>query len=397
MKKGVSVLGSTGSVGTTTLEVLRRLSSTYRVVGLAAGRRVELLEEQINEFKPLVVSVGLEKDAARLKKKFPKVEVMHGRSGAVEVAGVGEADVVVAAIVGGEGLAPTYRAVSAGKRVALANKEALVMAGRIMMAAAKRSGAELLPVDSEHCAIFQCLQGERLDRVRRIILTASGGALRDRPLKRLASAKVEEVLEHPTWKMGAKITVDSATMVNKGLEIIEAHHLFGLPLDKIDVMIHPQSIVHSMVEFQDGSVICQMATPDMALPVQYAITYPLRVRREDSLDLANLAPLTFSAPDPKRFPCLGLFRRAANASEAHVVALNAANEVAVNAFLKGGIGFGGIRSMLEDAVSSCEHGRFTDIEEVFEADHEARDRARAFLRDATAGTGLVKRGKRVKK
>jgi 1-deoxy-D-xylulose-5-phosphate reductoisomerase len=377
MSTGVAVLGSTGSVGTTTLRVVRHLGrNAFRVVGLAAGKRMEVLEEQIREFDPLLVSVQSPEDAGRLRQKFPRLDVMQGPAGNVAVATMGEAHIVMAAIVGAAGLEPTYRAVLLGKRVALANKEALVMAGRFVMDAARRHGAELLPVDSEHCAVFQCLRGESVSHVRKILLTASGGSLRNHPMESLASATVDEVLNHPTWKMGRKITVDSATMMNKGLEIIEAHHLFQVNLGRIDVLLHPQSLVHSLVEFEDGSMMAQLAVTDMALPVQYSLTYPARMPGTlQFLDLAACTDLSFSHPDPLRFPCMGLARRAAETSEEHVIALNAANEVAVEAFLGGRIAYGEIAAVIEGVLEGTEGTRLGAFEEVFERDGWARELA----------------------
>lgn len=383
MSAGVSILGSTGSVGATTLRVIRHLGpDAFRVVGLAAGRRVDLLAEQIREFDPLVVSVESAEDAGALREAFPRTEVLHGAAGAVQVATMEEAGIVMAAIVGSRGLEPTYRAVLRGKRVALANKEALVMAGRFMVDASHRTGAELLPVDSEHCAVFQCLRGESVSHVRRILLTASGGALRERPVETLDGATVDEVLAHPTWKMGRKITVDSATMMNKGLEIIEAHHLFQVPLERIGVLLHPQSLVHSLVEFEDGSVMAQLATTDMALPVQYSLTYPVRMAGTmEVLDLAASPDLSFSAPDPRRFPCLELARRAAAESEEHTIALNAANEVAVEAFLGGGIRYGDIAPLIAAVLDGTPGTPIGDFEEIFERDATARALAWTLARE----------------
>jgi len=373
MKTGVVVLGSTGSVGETALRVLRQHADRFEVVGLAAGRRVERLAEQIREFSPQAVSVGREEDARALGEAFPGLEVHSGPGGPVALVERPSSRTVIAAIVGARGLAATYRAVQLGRRVALANKEALVMAGGLMMDAARRSGAELLPVDSEHCAVFQCLKGESVRHVRRILLTASGGALREHPLDALASATVEQVLAHPTWKMGPKITVDSATMMNKGLEVIEAHHLFATPLERIDVLLHPQSLVHSLVEFEDGSVLAQLATTDMALPVQYALTYPARLPGVlERLDLATSPPLCFSEPDPVRYPCLGLARHAAARSGAHAVALNAANEVAVQAFLDERLTYGAIPGLIEDVLAATDAAAPASLEEVYEVDAASR-------------------------
>jgi 1-deoxy-D-xylulose-5-phosphate reductoisomerase len=380
MSVGVSVLGSTGSVGETTLRVIREMGGAFRVVGLAAGSRVERLMEQIEEFSPEVVSVAGAEDARRIAARFPRLEVTYGPHGATQVADVPGAQTVVAAIVGAAGLAPTLKAVQRGKRVALANKEALVMAGRLVMEAARKSGAEILPVDSEHCAVFQCSKGESPKHIRRILLTASGGALRDLPLDQLEEAPPERVLRHPTWRMGRKITVDSATMMNKGLEVIEAHHLFGLPLEKISVLMHRESIVHSLVEFVDGSVLAQMAEADMALPVQYALTYPARKPGPTpALDLAHIASLSFAEPDPGRYPCLELARQAARTSEAHKVALNSANEEAVRAYLEGRISYGAIPRLIRKVLESTVPASLDSLEHILALDRKSRQAAQRFM------------------
>lgn len=385
MTTGVAVLGSTGSVGETALRVIRHLSGSFHVAGLAAGRRVERLAEQVREFRPRIVSVAQEEDAARLRAEFPEMEVLSGPRGSAVVAEAPDARIVIAAIVGAEGLPATYRAVQKGKRVALANKEALVMAGRIMMEAARRSGAELLPVDSEHCAVFQCVRGESKRGIRRILLTASGGALRDYPLEEIESAPLDRVLKHPTWAMGRKITVDSATMMNKGLEVIEAHHLFDVPLERISVLLHPQSVVHSMVEYVDGSIMAQLATADMALPVQYALTYPIRSPgAQEFLDLAAIQRLDFSEVDARRYPCLDLARQAAATSEAHTVAMNAANEEAVAAFLHGRISFGGIHRLIRRVLDATPPSQVSGLEQVLAFDGAARVHALHLLSNGTA-------------
>jgi len=380
MSTGVSILGSTGSIGETALRVIRHLSGSFHVTGLAAGQNVQRLSEQVEEFRPKVVSVAELQHAAELKLRFPDLEVLYGTYGATMVAEMPEARTVVAAIVGSEGLAPTYRAVQKGKRVALANKESLVMAGRLVMDAAHRSGAEILPVDSEHCAVFQCLRGESPKHVRKIILTASGGSLRDASLHELEAAPREQVLSHPTWKMGRKITVDSATMMNKGLEVIEAHHLFGIPIDAISVLMHRQSVVHSLVEFVDGSLMAQLASADMALPVQYALTYPLRSPGlQSSVDLAAVKTLCFDDPDPRRYPCLSLARQAAVTSEAHTIALNAANEVAVAAFLDGFIPFGAMPRLISKVLDATFPTTPGELEQVLALHRAATELARAHL------------------
>ncbi len=380
MSTGVSILGSTGSVGETALRVIRHLGGQFHVVGLAAGRGIKRLAEQVEEFHPRIISVEREEDAAELRSRFPRVEIQYGSHGSTLVAEVPEARIVLAAIVGAHGLAPTYRAVQKGKRVALANKEALVMAGRLMMDAARRSGAELLPVDSEHCAVFQCVRFESKKHIRRILLTASGGSLRDAPLGEIENASIEKVLAHPTWKMGRKITVDSATMMNKGLEVIEAKHLFDVPLDRIAVVIHPQSVVHSMVEYVDGSLMAQLATADMALPVQYALTYPSRSPGAQAfLDLSTLGALTFKDAEPARYPCLAIAREAAETSEAHTIAMNAANEEAVAAFLAGRIPFGAIHRLITRVLDKLTPASASGLEQVLAFDKSARALARQAL------------------
>ncbi len=387
MSTGVAILGSTGSIGKTTLAVIRNMPGIFHVVGLAAGHRVGELEEQIREFSPEIVSVAAEADAIGLRETFPRLEVLHGMHGAVMVADTPGADTVVAAIVGSDGLAPTYRAVERGKRVALANKESLVMAGRLVMETARRTGAELLPVDSEHCAIFQCMRGENPGHVRRIILTASGGALRDQPIDGLEEASIEKVLAHPTWSMGRKITVDSATMVNKGFEIIEAHYLFDVPLDRISVLVHREGIVHSMVEFVDGSLLAQMAETNMILPVQYALTYPARMNGPmPRLDLAHLAVLSFSKPDERRYPCLSLSRQAAETSEAHMIALNAANEEAVAAFLERRVSFSAIFKVIGTTLEAELPSSPSTMGEVLAIHQDARRRARKHIEEIGRGS-----------
>jgi 1-deoxy-D-xylulose-5-phosphate reductoisomerase len=387
MSTGVSILGSTGSVGETTLRVIAHLEGQFHVVGLAAGRSVKRMAEQVARYRPSIVSVEREEDAAELRRLFPSLEVVYGTHGATQVAEAPEARIVMAAIVGSHGLAPTYRAVQKGKRVALANKEALVMAGRLMIDMARRSGAELLPVDSEHCAVFQCVRGESKKHIRRILLTASGGSLRDADLSEIEDAPLERVLAHPTWKMGRKITVDSATMMNKGLEIIEAHHLFDVPLKNIGVLVHPQSIVHSMVEYVDGSVMAQLATTDMALPVQYSLTYPARSGGAlEFLDLAAMGTLTFKEAEPGRYPCLDLARAAAETSEAHTIAMNAANEEAVAAFLAGQIPFGGIHRCIAAVLDRTVPAPASGLEQVLALDKGSRALAREALSSGWGST-----------
>src|SRR5258706_4347664 len=344
--RGLAILGSTGSIGCNTFRVLEALGpEEFRVVALAAGRNVPKLVEQITRHEPKLVSV--EDDAVRdrlitdlLKRQLKVPRIVTGQAGLVEVATYERADCVVSATVGAVGFVPTLRALEAGKRVALANKERLVMAGELMTRAAEKSGAELLPVDSEHNALHQCLRGEKLSEVRRIILTASGGPFRTKDKAAIAGATVAEALQHPTWNMGAKITIDSATLMNKGLEVIEAHWLFGVRAEEISIVVHSESIGHSMIEMVDGSVIAQMGVTDMRHAIQYALTYPERHDSElPPLDLARLSSLHFENPDPERFRCISQAYRALRTGGTLPAAMNAANEEAVQAFIEERISF----------------------------------------------------------
>lgn len=376
----IAVLGSTGSIGESTIKVVRSLKEKIKIVGLSAGKNINKVLEQIKEFSPYAVSVKDEEDAKIVKKYFPKLEVFYGEQGSVEIASLTEAKTVIAAIVGISGLPSTHKAVKLGKRVALANKEALVTAGRIITQTAKRSGAEIIPVDSEHCAIFQCLRGESTKYVRQILLTGSGGALRDYPLDKIKNASLKDVLNHPTWKMGRKITVDSATLVNKGLELIEASYLFGIPQEKIEIIIHRESIVHSLVEFLDGSIMAQLASPDMTLPIQYAITFPMRLEGQvKRLNLCDLKSLTFEKPEKKRFPCLDLARSAFRESEAHTIAFNAANEVAVKTFIDGIINFGKIYTVIKGVLEKTISYKPETIEEILYIDKKSREFAQNII------------------
>lgn len=373
---GVVILGSTGSIGLSTLAVLEHLPE-FRVVGLAAHRDIDVLERQARALSPKFVAVHDEAAARELRRRMGgRIEVLAGPDGVVEAAGRPEAGVVVSAIVGSAGLRPTFEAVRLGKRVALANKETLVIGGELITAEMKRSGATLLPVDSEHSAIFQCLEGQAASSVRRVVLTASGGPFRTR--RDLSRVTVRQALKHPTWRMGRKITIDSATLMNKGLEIIEARWLFDLPVDRIDVMIHPQSIVHSLVEFVDGSVLAQLGLPDMRLPIQYALTHPRRaVSGRPRLDLTKVAALTFEPPDEARFPAMGLARLAARAGGTAPVVLNAANEVAVEAFLAGRIAFTAIARVISRTLRALPVRPLTSLIDIEAWDREARIVAQA--------------------
>src|SRR6478672_10076635 len=339
VSKGISILGSTGSIGCNTLRVIETLAEPLRVVALAAGNNVGRLAEQVQTHLPEVVSVENEKAAHDLRAllferdvDLPRIVV--GEHGLIEVATHPQADCVVSATVGAVGFVPTLRALEAGKRVALANKETLVMAGELMTRAAQASGAELLPVDSEHNALHQCLRGERREEVKRIVLTASGGPFRTRNKSQMKEASVSEAMRHPTWNMGAKITIDSATLMNKGLEVIEAHWLFGFGPDEISIVVHPESVVHSMIELVDGSVMAQLGVTDMRHAIQYALTYPERHACQlPPLDLTAISRLHFEAPDLERFPCIPLAYRALSEGGTLPAALNAANETAVSAFI----------------------------------------------------------------
>ena len=378
--KAISILGSTGSIGQNTLKVIEHLGN-FRVVAMAAGRNMPVFAEQIAKFQPELVSCddeicaeGLEKELHRLGAKVPKIEL--NSTGLVAVATDPQAETVVSATVGAVGFVPTLRAIEAGKRIALANKETLVMAGEIMTAAAARSGAEILPVDSEHNAIHQCLRGEKNAEVKRLILTASGGPFRQKSKKEIENATREQALDHPNWKMGEKITIDSATLMNKGLEVIEAKWLFGFDANQISVIVHPQSVVHSMVEMVDGSIIAQMGVTDMKHPIQYALTYPERQKNcLGPLDLRSLNKLTFEEPDLERFPCLALAYRALAAGGTMPAVLNAANEVAVQAFLDGKIRLPDVARVNDAVMNEHETLPAASLEGVLEADTWARSRA----------------------
>jgi 1-deoxy-D-xylulose-5-phosphate reductoisomerase len=386
--RGVAILGSTGSIGCNTFRVLEALGSEkFRVVALGAGRNVAKLCEQIARHQPDLVSVENEgvRDQLRaelLKLRLPLPQIATGEDGLVRVATHPQADCLVSATVGAVGFVPTLRALEAGKRVALANKETLVMAGELMTRAAEKSGAELLPVDSEHNALHQCLRGERVAEVRRIILTASGGPFRTRDKAAIQSATVAEALKHPTWNMGAKITIDSATLMNKGLEVIEAHWLFGFGADEISIVVHPESIVHSMIELVDGSVIAQMGVTDMRHAIQYALTYPGRYDSDlPPLDLARLSSLHFEAPDLERFPCISLAYRALRTGGTLPAAMNAANEEAVQAFIDERISFADIPEVIKSVMDEHRTSDVRDLETVVAADRSARAAAQLAIAD----------------
>src|SRR6266403_978836 len=376
--KGISILGSTGSIGCNTLRVVDSFGSRFKVVALGAGRNVEKLAQQIERYRPDLVSVETLQAADKLRTRLqaqkcaiPKLVI--GDAGLVAVATHPAADCVVSATVGAVGFVPTLRALETGKRVALANKETLVMAGELMTKAAARSGAELLPVDSEHNALHQCLRGEKRNEVQRIVLTASGGPFRTKNKAEIKEASLAEAMRHPTWSMGAKITIDSATLMNKGLEVIEAHWLFGFGPDEIGILVHPESVVHSMIEMVDGSVIAQMGITDMRHAIQYALTYPERYFSElPPLDLARLSSLHFEEPDLERFPCISLAYRALRTGGTLPAAMNAANEEAVQAFITEQVSFADIPEIIKRVMDEHRTSDVKNLDAVIDADRSAR-------------------------
>ena len=371
--KNLAILGSTGSIGRSALDVVRAHPDKLRVVGLAAGANADRLIEQAAEFQPKIIAMATEDGLQSVAAGYQAENAFAGSHGLVAVATHPEVDLVICASSGTAGLEAVLAAIDAGKSIALANKEVLVMAGALVTAAARRRGVSILPVDSEHNAIHQCLHGRRREEVRRIILTASGGPFREMPASALASVTPAAALQHPTWRMGRKITIDSATLMNKGLEVIEAHWLFDLPASRIDVVIHPQSIVHSMVEFVDGSIIAQLGGADMKLPIQYACSYPERWEAPVArLNLLATMPLEFQKPDRERFPCLGLAYRALEAGPSHAVVLNAANEVAVASYLEEKISFQSIPRVIEQSMDAHTGGPVGTLFEVRELDRWAR-------------------------
>jgi 1-deoxy-D-xylulose-5-phosphate reductoisomerase len=375
----LSILGSTGSVGRSTLAVVDAFADRLRVVGLAAGSNIQLLAEQIERYRPELVSVRTEQDAALLRRQFAGLEVVPGLEGACAVAAMPSANAVIAAIVGAAGIAPVHAALRAGKRVGIANKEVLVAAGDVMTRAAREHGGEILPVDSEHNAVHQALSAGRPEEVQRIILTASGGPFLQRDLGTFGDVSIDAALAHPTWRMGAKISIDSATMMNKGLEVIEAHHLFTMPSERIDILIHPQSIVHSMVEYVDGSIIAQLSTTDMKFPIQYALLYPERVAAPFArLDLAKMRSLEFFEVDPRRFPAVALAYAACRAGGSMPAVLNAANEIAVERFLAGELPFTGIVEITERVLErhAGNVSEIASVEDALQWDAWARNEAR---------------------
>jgi len=381
--KRISILGSTGSIGVSTLDVISAHPGEFTITALAGGRNIALLKQQIERFRPHLVAVIDEAHARDLRTLLgvTTTGILSGPEGYREAAAIDGTDMVVSAMVGAAGLLPTLDAIAAGRDIALANKETLVMAGGIVLNNAAQKGVTIIPVDSEHSAIFQCLRGHHREDLRRIILTASGGPFLHASAEELAEVTPAQALRHPNWVMGKKITIDSATMMNKGLEVIEASWLFGLPVSKIDVLIHPQSIIHSLVEYRDGSVIAQLGVPDMRVPIAYALSYPRRmIRGEAGLDLVNVGALTFLKPDPVRFPALRLAYAAAETGGTMPAVLNAANEVAVTAFIDAEIGFNEISHLVDKVLSRHCVRMEPPIEEILDADRQTREETKNIIK-----------------
>lgn len=378
----VSVLGSTGSIGRNALQVVEKLSHRFEIVGLAAGRNLELLQKQIEKFKPQIVSVQRKEDAQRIQHRWKgsSMKVSFGPEGTEEVARFEENDVVVSAITGINGLRSTFAAVKTGKKVALANKESMVVGGALIQQAARYSGAQIVPVDSEHSGIFQCVAQEKREYVKKVILTASGGPFFNTPFQKLKEKTLEDTLQHPRWNMGEKVTIDSATMMNKGLELLEAAWLFGLQPEQLDVLIHPQSVVHSLVEMRDGSILAQLSPTDMKIPIQYALTYP---HREEmwlpSLRLSQIKSLEFYDADTQKFPLLGLAQNALKEGGSFPVALNAANEIIVDFFRKRRIKFIQISPLVREIVEKHPKREVESFKDIFEIDREVREEARNLI------------------
>ncbi len=403
MVKRLCILGSTGSVGRNALRVVESLSERFGVAALCAGKNIALLAAQIAAFKPRVAVVASPehveplKAALKARRYRRPISILAGAEGQAEAATMPEVDFVIAAGYGTTGLLAAYRAVEAGKNLGLANKEVLVVAGELVTQKARETGAAILPIDSEHSAIHQCLRSGRPQEVRRLILTASGGPFLRTPQKSLNSVTPEQALRHPIWKMGGRITIDSATLMNKGLEIIEAHWLFGLPERQIEVLIHPESLIHSMIEFQDGSLMAQLSVPDMRLPIQYAMTYPDRVKLNGdalTLDWARARRLNFEPPDSRRFPCLELGRAALEAGQGMPCAMNAADEVAVEAFLAHRLGFRDIPRVIENVMRATPAVHLISIEDVMELDRQARAAAERSIASLRPSASSGKKGRR---
>ena len=381
--KNITILGSTGSIGVSALKLISSNPEKYKIVGLSAGTNKDLLLHQIEAFRPAAVAVLEESLASEVKIRLTAdnaPEVFFGVEGFVRLATLKSVDTVISAMTGAAGLMPTYEAIKAGKDIALANKETMVMAGPLVMAEAKKRNVSILPIDSEHSAILQSLKGHMKEDLKRVILTASGGPFRDLSLDEIREVTAAQALRHPNWSMGPKITIDSATMMNKGLEVIEAKWLFDLEMDQIDILIHPQSILHSMVEYKDGSIIGQMGIPDMTIPISYALSYPRHIHNGlTPLDLEKIGTLSFKRPDMQRFKCLDLALKAATKGGSMPAVLNGANEIAVDAFLKGTIGFLDIPDLIEKTMGAYTHSPVETIEAVIAADRWARETTRGWL------------------
>lgn len=391
--KAITILGSTGSIGTQTLDIVAQYPDQFRVVGLAAGRNVEMLIAQIRSFKPEIVAISEEDKLPQLQAAIADIDpqpiLLAGVAGIIEVARYGDAQSVVTGIVGCAGLLPTVAAIEAGKDIALANKETLIAGGPVVLPLVEKYGVKLLPADSEHSAIFQCLQGVPSGGLRRILLTASGGAFRDWPVEKLKEVKVADALKHPNWSMGRKITVDSATLMNKGLEVIEAHYLFGLDYDHIDIVIHPQSIIHSLIELQDTSVLAQLGWPDMRLPLLYALSWPNRIYTDwQQLDLVKAGDLTFKAPDHQKYPCMQLAYAAGRAGGSMPAVLNAANEQAVALFLDERIEFLDIPRCIEWVCDRHTNNSNPSLDDIVAADQWARQ-------EVIAASNAIEKGDRL--
>ncbi len=383
--KNICLLGSTGYIGTNALKIIRNNPDRYRIIALGGGRNIDLLLNQIKEFKPLFAVVINSHLANKLKSELnnaTNIEILYGTKGYSEIASLSDVNIAIAAMTGSAGLVPTFSAITAGKDVALANKETLVMAGSLLINESKKSGVNIFPIDSEHSAIQQSIQGHSREDLKKIILTGSGGPFKDSPIEKLSTVTPKEALKHPKWKMGRKISIDSATMMNKGMEAIEAKWLFNVEMDQIEILLHPQSIIHSMVEYMDGSIIAQLAPTDMRIPISYALSYPRHLKVDlPSLDFLDIKTLSFERPDKKRFRCLYLALAAGKIGESMPAVLNGANEIGVNAFLEGKIGFLEIPQLIEKTMDKHETFPLNSIEQAIEADQWAKSRAKEILRE----------------
>ena len=385
--KNICLLGSTGYIGTNALKIIKENPERYQIIALGGGRNIDLLLNQIKEFKPLFAVVINSDLANELKSKLSNTtntEILYGTKGYTEIATLSDVNMAIAAMTGSSGLLPTFSAITAGKDVALANKETLVMAGSLLINESKKLGVNIYPIDSEHSAIQQSIQGHSREDLKKIILTGSGGPFKDFSIEKLSKVTPEEALKHPKWKMGRKITIDSATMMNKGMEAIEAKWLFNVEIDQIEILLHPQSIIHSMVEYMDGSIIAQLAPTDMRIPISYALSYPRHLKVDlPSLNLLDIEKLSFGKPDKKRFRCLYLALAAGKTGESMPAVLNGANEIGVNAFLEGKIGFLEIPQLIEKTMEKHESFPLHNIEQVIEADQWAKSRATEILEEMT--------------